>query len=105
MAIQAALFVPAAKDGATTTLAGTTASSAIVIGLDSIFILNATQAVTITFGNSGGTAAATPSATVGLYVPAGASFTFGLSAQYDSFKIFNTSATTATYSYLQLSRF
>lgn len=104
MALQASLLVPASIDGVTTTLAATTASSAIVIGKNAMFVINTTQVLTITFG-SATKAATTPSATVGLVIPANASYVFALGENYDNFKIFNTSASTTTYSYIPLSRF
>lgn len=103
MALQAALLVPAA-DGVTATLAATTASSAIVIGKNGMFMINSTQVTTITFGSATKTAT-TPSATVGIAIPANASYTFALGESYDNFKIFNTSASSATYSYIPLSKF
>lgn len=105
MALQSAILVPAATNGVTATLAGTTASAAIVIGTSGLFAINADQNLSITFGLSGGVAASTPSGTVGFVIPSGAIFTFDLGANFDSFKIYNTSGTSTTYSYQQLSRF
>lgn len=107
MALQSAILVPAGADGITGTLAATTAGSAIVVGLGNLFTINSDSDLTITFGNStsGGKAATTPSAVAGLRIPGGSSFTFDLGASYDSFKIFNPNSDTATFSYMQLSRF
>lgn len=103
MATLASILIPYGA-GVTATLGGTTASSGIKLNRYAKFAINSTQVTTIVFYNSATPNAdqPVPSATVGFSIPVGVTFTFDLGSAYDTFAIFNTSASSATYSYQQL---
>ena len=101
MATFSAILIPAGN-GVTSTLAATTASGSITLSPYTKIAINATEDVTIVFYSSKG-AAVVPSATVGMRLPANATMTFDMGSSLDTFAIFNSSATTATYSYQRLS--
>lgn len=102
MATFSAILI-AAGSGVTATLAGTTASSGIKLSTYTKFAINATQDIEIVIYSSKTATAPVPSATVGFRIPANATMTFDMGSSYDSFAIFNTNASTATYSYQVLS--
>jgi hypothetical protein len=72
-------------------------------GQNSLITLCADQTLTITFGAAGNVTA--PSAVVGLRIPANTFFRFDTGIQAPSFKVFNTSGSTAAVSYQAFSKF
>lgn len=98
MATQSSILIPRGN-GVTGTLAGTTASGTITLNKYAKFAINATEPITIVFYISTIGTAPMPSGTVGFYIPAGVTFTFDLGSALDSFAIYNTNSSSATYSY------
>jgi len=103
--------------GVTGTLAATTASAIQTLYPNAIFIVTiaatagTAAGATITFGGSGATsqlgsiaaAPAVPSATVGYFLNANTvSYVFWLGPNRDSFRLFNNTAASITFSYLPL---
>lgn len=100
MATLSSILIP--RDaGVTATLNATTASGSITLSRYAKFAINATQVITIVFYNSATPNAdqPVPSATVGFSIPSGVTYTFDLGSAYDTFAIFNTGSSSATYSY------
>lgn len=100
MAIFAAIFSPiggATASGATAdvtaTLATVTSSAEIVLGLNTLFAINATGDVHIRFGNAGMPAASTAD----FRIPGGVVATYPLNRNHDRIRIFNPSAGNTTY--------
>lgn len=98
MATLSSILIPRGP-GVSATLNATTATSTITLGRYTKFAINATQLITIVFYNSATVTPPVPSATVGFQIPSGVTFTFDLGSAFDSFAIFNTAASGATYSY------
>ena len=89
--------------GVTATLAATTATGIITLYKSAKVAINCSQISTIVFYNSATGVPPVPSATVGFQMPANVTFTFDLGNSMDSFNLFNTSASPASYSYQKLS--
>jgi len=103
MAVFAATPVASSVAPVNFTLVTVTASAEQAPGQNSLVTIMADQILTITFGAAGNVAA--PSATVGLRIPANTFWTFDTGVQAPSFKVFNTSASTANVSYQVFSKF
>jgi hypothetical protein len=109
MATLDAVFVPFA--GTPTCISGlsaSTASGVVTLGNRTVFAINSTQDMTISFGLSTGTGgAAVPTPTASYFrVPANCTFVFDLGTNFDSIQVYNLSATNASNVYIQpLSKF
>lgn len=101
MAVFAATPVASSIPAVNLSLVTVTASAEQIPGYNSLITLCSDQIITITFGAAG--SVPTPSAVVGLRIPANVFFRFDSGVQ--SFKVFNTSASTANVSYQAFSKF
>lgn len=100
MAIYASIFVPVGGStaGSTTadlsgTVGATSSSGEIVLSRYQLFAINATTDLNIRFGNSGMPAAAATD----FRIPAGVVATYQIPAQYDRFRLFNSTAGSSSY--------
>lgn len=103
MAVFAA--TPVASGNAAVNLAPLTvaATAEQAPGQNCLVTLVSDQVMTITFGSAGNVP--TPSAVAGLRLPANVFFSFDTGVQSPSFKLFNTSGSTANVSYQVFSKF
>jgi hypothetical protein len=84
-------------------LATVTASAEQAPGLNCIVYLSADQPLMVTFGAAGGVS--TPSASAGFRIPANIIFSFDTGLVAPSFKVFNTSGSTANITWAAFSKF
>jgi hypothetical protein len=98
MAVQASILSMSVEAGNSGTLANTTASAAIPVGLFRVIAINATQDMNIRFGNGSVQAAATD-----FRIPANATFVFNTGQDTQDFSLYNNSGASLTYfwAYLQ----
>lgn len=102
MATFSAILI-AAGNGVTATLNATTATGSIKLAPYTKFAINATADMEIVIYSSKTATSPVPSATVGFRIPANATMTFDMGSSCDTFALFNTAASTSTYSYQVLS--
>jgi uncharacterized cupredoxin-like copper-binding protein len=91
MALQAGFLVPADAVVASVTVAAGAASGEIVTGTNLVLAMNATQDVTITFGQSG---MAAPTAS-SFRVPAGTTIEVDMGQNHDRYRVFNIGTASA----------
>jgi len=84
---------PAQEASTNQSVNATTASTEFAMGANVSLILCANQAVTILFGAAGSVTA--PTASTGFLIPANTFFAFTTPRNTPSFKVFNTSGSTA----------
>lgn len=103
MAVFAATPVASSVAPVNISLATVTASAEQALGTNSLIFISADQTLTITFGAPGAVTA--PAAAVGFRIPANTIFAFDTGTQTTSFKVFNTSGSTANVSIQAFSKF
>lgn len=99
MATYESVFIPEAKD-VTATLATVTATAEILIGINNIFAIQATDDMHIKFGTTGMAAASASN----WKIPAGSIFKYDMGRAVDTIRLFNPTGATITYWIQFLSR-
>ena len=102
MAVFDAILIPAQQPSTVISgLAATTSSVEQALGANVIFSINATQDITIRFGQPGFSASAGAS---DFRIPSGSTFTFDVGRNLTSFKVYNLGASAANIYILFLSK-
>lgn len=87
-------FIPSCDATISESVSATSAGSIHTIGKNRLFAINATQDITIAFGNSTGVAASATSSS--FRIPSGASIQWDTGTAYDQFQVFNLGASSAS---------